>query len=82
MLNFTIVWVLRFAPLRFLGGLCMSVMSVYMIFNTPNAASSESQPFVAAPFVFGSVPYFVTLVAGAVLVFFAWRCGKKWRFGG
>lgn len=79
MLRYTLVWALRFAPARLLGGVILCLFSIYMIEAAPGAADSE---FVAAPYAFGTTPWFVALVAGAMLVLFAWRRGRAARAGG
>jgi hypothetical protein len=79
-LKFTLVWVLRFAPGRFLGGLILCALSIYMIAATP--AATDKQVFVAAPFAFGTTPWVIGMIVGALLVAWAWHRGRSARFGG
>ncbi|MEQ0776507.1 hypothetical protein ABLT15_29790 [Paraburkholderia tropica] len=80
MLKWNLTWVLRFAPVRFICGLLLFVLSIYMLCGAVDAGTSNAA-FVAAPFAFGVFPWIVVLGVGVVLVVWAWWEGQKARLG-
>lgn len=73
----TLVWALVFAPRRLVAGAILFMWSIYMLVHAPGAA--DNRLFVAAPYAFGRTPWFIGVIAGAVLVFWALFRGRAAR---
>ena len=80
MLNWNIMWVLRFAAFPFFAGLAMLGASGYVVFFYAPAADT-SAAWAPAALAFGTLPWLLLGAGGLGSVVWSWRIGAMARRG-